>query len=185
MEFFDALVDVGLLRAVLLGDDLDGSVFQDKVLEADPKAVFDTLGTRRRVVKIPIENSLGVHLVDILSSGPAGARERKMEFGKRDSNFIHGRYNLNMKKSPWFVYIIENEKGFLYTGITTDIERRLKQHSGSLVGGAKFFRTGAPVKVMFKKKFPDRSLASKFEAMVKKLTREEKFYLIEKKRVRK
>ena len=90
-----------------------------------------------------------------------------------------------MKKSPWFVYIIENEKGFLYTGITTDIERRLKQHRGLLKGGAKFFHTGAPVRVMYKKKFADRSLASKFEALVKKLTREDKIYLIEKKRVRK
>ena len=42
-----------------------------------------------------------------------------------------------MKKSPWFVYIIENEKGSLYTGITTDIERRLSQHSGEKKGGAK------------------------------------------------
>lgn len=90
-----------------------------------------------------------------------------------------------MKKSSWFVYIIENEKGHLYTGITTDIERRLKQHSGKIKGGAKFFHTGAPVQVLFKKKFADRSLASKFEAMVKKLKREDKVHLIETKRVRK
>lgn len=89
-----------------------------------------------------------------------------------------------MKKSSWFVYIIENEKGHLYTGITTDVERRLKEHGGEKKG-AKFFRTGAPVKVLFRKKFPDRSLASKFEAMVKKLKREEKIHLIETKRVRK
>jgi putative endonuclease len=88
-----------------------------------------------------------------------------------------------MKKSPWFVYIIENEKGFLYTGITTDVERRFKEHSES-PKGAKFFRSGAPVKVLFKKKFSNRSLASKFEAMVKKLKREDKIYLIEKKRVK-
>jgi putative endonuclease len=89
-----------------------------------------------------------------------------------------------MKKSTWFVYIIENEKGYFYTGITTDIDRRLRQHSGEIKGGAKFFHSGSPVKVLFKKKFPDRSLASKFEAMVKKMKREDKIYLIDKKKVK-
>ncbi len=89
-----------------------------------------------------------------------------------------------MKASTWFVYIIENDKGHLYCGITTDIERRFKEHATSKKG-AKFFRSGAPVEVLFRKKFANRSLASKFEAMVKKLAREDKFYLIKNKKVRK
>ena len=149
------------------------------------KTVFDTLGARRRCTDVPVQDGLGVHFIDVLASRTSGAREREVEFGKRDSNFIHGRYNLNMKKVPWFVYIIENDKGHLYCGITTDIERRFQQHSGEKKGGAKFFGTGAPVQVLFKKKFENRSLASKFESMVKKLKREDKIYLIEKKRVRK
>lgn len=82
-----------------------------------------------------------------------------------------------LKKAVWFVYIIENEKGFYYTGITTDVTRRFREHSSSKKG-AKFFKTGAPVKIVFKKKFPDRSLASKFECQVKKLTRVQKIKLI-------
>lgn len=85
-----------------------------------------------------------------------------------------------MKKSEWFVYIIQNEKGFLYTGITTDIDRRLSEHVTSKKG-AKFFRTGAPIDVLFTKKFKNRSEASKFEAHVKSLKREQKIALIEKK----
>jgi putative endonuclease len=82
-----------------------------------------------------------------------------------------------MKKTVWFVYIIQNEKGHLYTGITTDVERRLKEHtSGSK--GAKFFRSGAPDKVLFTQKFKDRSSASKFEALVKSFTRQKKLALI-------
>jgi putative endonuclease len=82
-----------------------------------------------------------------------------------------------MGEKVWFVYIIENEKGHLYTGITTDIERRFQEHATSSKG-AKFFKTGAPVKIVFKKKFPDRSLATKFECKVKKMTRPEKLKLI-------
>lgn len=83
-------------------------------------------------------------------------------------------------KSSWYVYIIETEKGHLYTGITTDIQRRFKEHSGSKKG-AKFFSVSAPVAILFKKKFPDRSSASKFEAAVKKLKREDKVKLIARK----
>jgi putative endonuclease len=82
-----------------------------------------------------------------------------------------------MKDATWFVYIIENEKGHLYTGITTDLERRFQEHSGS-AKGAKFFRSGAPVQILFQRKFPNRSLASKFEALVKKMSRTSKLALI-------
>lgn len=88
-----------------------------------------------------------------------------------------------MSPKPWFVYIIENEKGHLYTGITTDPERRFSQHSGSKKGGAKFFHTGAPVAMVFKKKFPSRSLATKFECLVKTLSRQQKLSLIQTKKV--
>lgn len=82
-----------------------------------------------------------------------------------------------MKQSSWFVYIIQNEKGHLYTGITTDVERRFKEHSNS-PKGAKFFRGKVPVEVVFRKRFKDRSSASKFEAQVKKLKRADKIKLI-------
>lgn len=85
-----------------------------------------------------------------------------------------------MSDTPWFVYIIQNEKGLLYTGITTDINRRFEEHASSKKG-AKFFNTGAPVKVVFSKKFINRSLATKFECQVKKLSRQKKLELIGKK----
>jgi putative endonuclease len=87
-----------------------------------------------------------------------------------------------MNAKPWFVYIIENEKGHLYTGITTDPERRFQEHATSRKG-AKFFNTSAPVSMVFKKKFPNRSLASKFEYFVKTLTRQQKLQLIKTRRV--
>lgn len=82
-----------------------------------------------------------------------------------------------MKQSDWFVYMIQSEKGHLYTGITTDVERRFKEHSDSKKG-AKFFRGKVPVEVVFTKKFKDRSSASKYEALIKKMTRARKIELI-------
>lgn len=82
-----------------------------------------------------------------------------------------------MKEKDWFVYIIQNEKGYLYTGITTDIERRFNEHAASKKG-AKFFRSGAPLDLLFQRKFKNRSEASKFEAEVKKLSRLKKMELI-------
>lgn len=82
-----------------------------------------------------------------------------------------------MKNKSWFVYIIENEKKHFYTGITTDLERRFGEHLKKKKG-AKFFNTGMPVKIIFRKKFSNRSEASKYEFYVKSLTKDEKINLI-------
>ena len=74
----------------------------------------------------------------------------------------------------WFVYIILTEKKRLYTGITTDIERRLKEHSGALPRGAKFFRSDRPQKIVYVEPCKNRSEASIKEAAIKKLTRLQK-----------
>jgi putative endonuclease len=86
-----------------------------------------------------------------------------------------------MKKSSWYVYIIETEKGHLYTGITTDLERRFKEHASGKKG-AKYFGVSAPLGILFSKRFKDRSSASKAEAAIKKLKREEKLKIIQTKK---
>jgi len=73
--------------------------------------------------------------------------------------------------------MIQSEKGHLYTGITTDIERRFKEHSDSKKG-AKYFRGKVPVEVVYRKKFKDRSSASKYESLIKKMARAKKIKLI-------
>ncbi len=78
-----------------------------------------------------------------------------------------------MKSSAWYAYVICTENGNLYTGITTDIERRFQEHASGKKG-AKFFRTSAPLDLVFKKRFKNRSDASKFEAYFKALTRPKK-----------
>lgn len=77
----------------------------------------------------------------------------------------------------WFVYIIEASDGSLYTGVTTNVERRFTEHRDS-AKGAKFFRGRRPLKIVYQQDHPDRSSALQREAEIKKLTREKKLYLI-------
>jgi putative endonuclease len=65
----------------------------------------------------------------------------------------------------------------LYTGITNDLQRRWRQHSGDR-GGAKYFRGRQPVAVVYLEHGHDRSSASRREAEIKKLQRADKEYLI-------
>ncbi len=82
-----------------------------------------------------------------------------------------------MKKTKWFVYLIEAENGALYTGITTDLARRFHQHRHHQKG-ARFFHTSAAKRVVYQEGHPDRSSASKREAQIKKLSRKAKLTLI-------
>ena len=77
----------------------------------------------------------------------------------------------------WFVYLIRTKKG-IYTGVTTDMLRRFRQHRGDLPGGAKFFRGNKPVELVHIETYPSRSLAQKRESEIKKLSKIEKEKLI-------
>lgn len=80
----------------------------------------------------------------------------------------------------WFVYVIEASDGSLYTGVTTDVERRFNEHCGNGKGpnkGAKFFRGRQPVKIVYTESHPDRGSAQRRESAIKNLTREEKLRL--------
>ncbi|HDY86466.1 hypothetical protein LCGC14_0526590 [marine sediment metagenome] len=83
-----------------------------------------------------------------------------------------------MTLSAWFVYIVEAENGHFYTGITTDLARRLTEHQ-TKQGGARFFHTSAAKQMVYQEPHPDRSSASKREAAIKKMSRKAKITLIE------
>ncbi len=76
----------------------------------------------------------------------------------------------------WFVYIIRTESDRLYTGITTDPDRRLEQHRTGR-GGAKFFRLSRAVELVYVERQPDRSTATRREREVKALSRTKKLTL--------
>ena len=79
--------------------------------------------------------------------------------------------------SKWYVYIVECADGSLYTGITTDVDRRLLEHNYSFKS-AKYTRSRRPVRLVWSKEVENRSEASKEEARIKKLKRASKLELI-------
>lgn len=78
----------------------------------------------------------------------------------------------------WWVYILRCRDGTLYTGITDDVERRLKAHNSGK--GAKYTRGRGPVEMVYREQHLNKSAALKREIAIKKLSREEKLTLIEK-----
>ncbi len=78
----------------------------------------------------------------------------------------------------FYCYIVECDDGTLYTGWTTDPERRLREHNAGK--GARYTRSRRPVRLVYWEQYSDRSGAMRREAVVKKLTRFEKQTLIQK-----
>jgi putative endonuclease len=76
----------------------------------------------------------------------------------------------------YFVYILECRDGSLYTGITTDVERRFKEHKDGK--GGRYTRAKKVKKLLYSEKQKDRSSASKRESAIKRLTRTEKLSLV-------
>lgn len=95
------------------------------------------------------------------------------------------RYNNQMKEKKedichsdmWYVYIVECHDGTLYTGIAKDVQKRLDEHNHS-DKGAKYTKTRRPVTLKYHETQQNRSLASKREYAIKKLSRQKKLSLI-------
>ena len=76
----------------------------------------------------------------------------------------------------WNIYIIKCNDNKLYTGITTNLDRRIKEHNSG--HGGRFTKFRNPVKLVFHQEALSRSEALKREAQIKKLSRSEKLDLI-------
>lgn len=79
---------------------------------------------------------------------------------------------------PYFVYVVACADGSLYTGITTDVARRMAEHAQGAGRGAKYTRTHRVVGVRALWTAPDRSAASRLEYRIKRLPRASKDALI-------
>lgn len=82
-----------------------------------------------------------------------------------------------MSEKYWSVYIIRSDDNQLYTGITTDIQRRWQEHTDGKAG-ARYFRGRIPTQLCLLESYPDRSAASKREAAIKQLSRAQKNILL-------
>ena len=77
----------------------------------------------------------------------------------------------------WHLYILRCKDGSLYTGITTDVEKRLEAHRAGR--GAKYTRGRAPLELVYREECGDHSTALKREAEIKRLPREEKIKIVQ------
>jgi putative endonuclease len=71
----------------------------------------------------------------------------------------------------YLVYIVKCSDDSLYTGITTNLEKRIKEHNGEIKGGAIYTRSRRPVILRYSEKFKNRSDALKREYEIKQMKR--------------
>ena len=76
----------------------------------------------------------------------------------------------------WYVYIIQCKDDKLYTGITNDLDRRLKEHNSGY--GCRFTKFRKPVKLVYSQTLPNKQEALIREIEIKKLKRNEKLKLV-------
>ena len=76
----------------------------------------------------------------------------------------------------WHLYLIRCNDGSLYTGITTDVQRRLTDHQNSR--GARRLRGRGPLELVFSQQIGDRSLAQQLEWQIKRWSKTEKERLV-------
>ncbi len=81
------------------------------------------------------------------------------------------------QSSEWFVYMLRCADNSLYTGVTTDVERRLKEHNEEKAG-AKYTRAKRPVVMVYEESAESRSAACQREYQLKKLKKHEKESLV-------
>ncbi len=79
---------------------------------------------------------------------------------------------------PYFFYILRCADDSLYCGMTTNLEKRLKEHNSNTSRGAKYIRAKKPVRLVYSETFPDIKTAMLREFQVKKLTKAKKEALV-------
>lgn len=73
----------------------------------------------------------------------------------------------------WSLYLLQCADGTVYTGIATDVRRRISEHESG-IRGARYLRGRGPLSLLYEREIGDRSLVTRLEILVKKLSRAEK-----------
>ena len=82
-------------------------------------------------------------------------------------------------ETDWWVYLVRCSDQSLYTGVTTDLVRRVDEHNGEHPGGARYTRARRPVALVWSERCNSRSEAQRREAAVRRLSRRQKDRLID------
>jgi putative endonuclease len=76
------------------------------------------------------------------------------------------------EKKDYWVYMLECSEGYIYTGIAVDPEARFKEHLNGK--GSRFARIRKPIRIIARKRCPDRGTALRIESILKRLKPDEK-----------
>lgn len=134
------------------------SIYNQKIKNISKYYSFKPISTRKYYP--------GIHKLHIIVNGVVLATKEFSLIKKKEA-----------QKNSYFVYILECSDQTLYTGITTNIEKRLDEHNNS-PKGAKYTKARRPVKLLYSEKSQNRSTASKREYAIKQLTRKQKLDLM-------
>jgi putative endonuclease len=122
----------------------------------------------------PFRGALNRNPSPVLKSASMKPRYRRMLRGMRSPE---GRPPPGESAgAAWFLYILECRDGSLYTGVTTDVERRLREHQAGTA--SRYTRARRPVNLVLREKCGSRSRALSRECAVKSLGRRRKEELI-------
>lgn len=80
--------------------------------------------------------------------------------------------------TPWFLYLIRTRAGTLYTGITTDVQRRFSEHQSGGPRAARSLRGKGPLKLAYAAEVGDRIRAARLEYALKRWPRTRKERLV-------
>ena len=86
-------------------------------------------------------------------------------------------FRLRTQLKPWFVYILHCRDDTLYTGITTDVGRRIEEHNAGKAPGARYTRSRRPVKLAYAEEAASRAAAARRETAIKQFDRNGKLVL--------
>lgn len=78
----------------------------------------------------------------------------------------------------WFLYLVRCRRGTLYTGITTDVQRRFAEHQAGGARAARYLRGKGPLQLVYTMSAGSKAQAAVLEYRVKRLSRTEKLRLI-------
>jgi len=84
------------------------------------------------------------------------------------------------KAATWFVYMVRCSDNSLYTGVTTDLKRRIHQHNSCNKTGAKYTRVRRPIELVYNEQSQSRSSACQREYELKQLSKIQKEQLVAK-----
>ncbi len=80
--------------------------------------------------------------------------------------------------TQWHLYLVRTRLNTIYTGIATDVERRLREHGSGKNNGARYLRGRGPLELVYQVRVGDRSLALRLEYAIKQLPRSKKEMLV-------